>query len=227
MKKPPARSAAIWYLSNFLAGFVALGPSRKVVVGGNAAATTANIIAHPGLYWTGFSGYILMAVTYVGVTAMFYQLFKPVNKSIAVMAAFFSLMGCAVCAMSAAVYIAPYVMLTGQFATAFTAAQVNAQIYMYFKWFNEWFSLSLVFFGFYLLLTGWLVYKSTFVPPILGVLLMIAGFAGMTFISPPIVALLKPWILAGGVAELLLTFWLLARGVNTERWMEMAAQNGG
>jgi hypothetical protein len=49
----------------------------------------------------------------------------------------------------------------------------------------------------------------------------------MTFISPPIVALLKPWILAGGVAELLLTFWLLARGVNTERWMEMAAQNGG
>jgi len=220
--RPPARIAGLFYLSNFLAGGIAVGPSTRLFVAGNAAATAANIIAHPSLYWTGFAGFILMAATYIAVTALFYQLFRPVNKDLSVMAAFFSIIGCAIVAISAAFYAAPSLMLTGQFANAFSTVQVQAQSYMFLRLFTECFNMSFVFFGFYMSIVGWLAYKSTFLPPILGILVMIAGIEGLTFLSPPFVAMLKPWILAGSIGEVTLTLWLIFRGVNTDRWIEMA-----
>lgn len=222
MKPPAARIAGLCYLSNFLAGVVAVGPTTKLFVARNAGATAANIIAHPGLYWTGFAGFILMAATYVAVTALFYQLFRPVDKNLSVMAAFFSIIGCAIVAISAAFYAGPSLMLTGQFANAFSATQAQAQSYMFLRLFTECFNISFVFFGFYMLIIGWLAYKSTFVPAILGILMMIAGLEGLTFLSPPFVAMLKPWILAGSIGEVTMTLWLIFRGVKTERWMQMA-----
>lgn len=212
-------------MSNFVAGIIAVAPGRKLFVPGNAAATAANVIAHPALYWIAFSGYILMAVTYIGVTALFYQLFRPVNKSVSLMAAFFSIVGCAIVALSAAFFVAPSLLLTGQFASVFSAAQIQAQSYMFLRLFTECFNISFVFFGFYCLLIGWLVYKSTFIPAIFGVLMMITGCGWLTFLSPPFVAMLQPWIVAGGLGELALTLWLLVRGVNTERWMQMAVRS--
>jgi hypothetical protein len=77
---------------------------------------------------------------------------------------------------------------------------------------------SLVFFGFYCLLIGYLIFRSTFLPRILGVLMAIAGVGWLTFLSPTLANHLSPYIFAPGIiGEGALTLWLLAMGVNAER----------
>jgi hypothetical protein len=80
---------------------------------------------------------------------------------------------------------------------------------------------NLVFFGVYCLLIGYLIFKSTFLPRTLGVLMAFAGLAWLTFLSPPLVKSLSPWIfLPGLLGEGSLTVWLLVMGVNAQRWNE-------
>jgi hypothetical protein len=82
---------------------------------------------------------------------------------------------------------------------------------------------SLVFFGFYCLLIGYLILRSTFLPRILGMLMVIAGVGWLTFLSPTLANHLSPYIFAPGVlGEGALTLWLLAMGVNTARWNEQS-----
>jgi hypothetical protein len=81
----------------------------------------------------------------------------------------------------------------------------------------------LVFFGVYCLLIGWLVFRSTFLPRMLGVLLAFGGLGWLTFLSPTLAGDLSPWNLAPGIiGEGALTLWLLAFGVNVPRWRERA-----
>jgi hypothetical protein len=71
----------------------------------------------------------------------------------------------------------------------------------------------LVFFGFYCLLIGYLIFRSTFLPRILGALMAFAGLGWLTFLSPPLAKYLYPYILApGNIGEGALTLWLLAIG---------------
>jgi hypothetical protein len=85
------------------------------------------------------------------------------------------------------------------------------------------FDTYLVFFGLWCVLTGYLIFRSTFLPRILGVLLAIDGFAWMTLISPPLGHYLFPIIaVASGLAEIPLQLWLLIFGVNNERWKAQA-----
>jgi uncharacterized protein DUF4386 len=88
-------------------------------------------------------------------------------------------------------------------------------------------SLSLVFFGFFCLLIGYLIFKSTFLPRIVGGLMALAGLGWLTFLSPPLGAkYLYPYILVAAIGEGLLTLWLLVMGVNAEAWEEQAAAKG-
>ncbi len=83
----------------------------------------------------------------------------------------------------------------------------------------------LVFFGFYCLLIGFLILRSTFLPWILGVLMGIAGLGWLTFVSSSFAKSLNPYnLIPGIVGEGLLTLWLVACGVNSEHWKEQAAQ---
>jgi hypothetical membrane protein len=78
----------------------------------------------------------------------------------------------------------------------------------------------LVPFGFYCLLIGYLIVRSTFLPRILGVLMACGGLGWLTFISPTLFDL--PVAVQHGAGEAALTVWLLAVGVNAERWKEQA-----
>ncbi|HMG72660.1 MAG TPA: DUF4386 domain-containing protein [Pyrinomonadaceae bacterium] len=82
----------------------------------------------------------------------------------------------------------------------------------------------LVFFGFYCLLIGYLIFRSTFLPRILGVLMVFAGLGWLTFLSPPLADSLSPYIFIPGLlGEGALTLWLLIMGVNVQRWKEQAS----
>ena len=86
---------------------------------------------------------------------------------------------------------------------------------------------SLIFFGFYCLLIGYLIFRSNFLPRILGVLMAIAGVGWLTFLSPTLANHMSPYILGPGIiGEGALTLWLLAMGVKAERWNEQAGVIG-
>lgn len=81
----------------------------------------------------------------------------------------------------------------------------------------------LVLFGFYCLMIGFLILKSTFLPPILGVLMAIAGVSWLTFLSPSLAKSLSPWnFVPALIGEGSLTLWLLVKGVDVTRWKEQA-----
>ena len=80
---------------------------------------------------------------------------------------------------------------------------------------------SLVFFGFYCLLIGYLIVRSTFMPRVIGGLMALAGLGWLTFASPSLAHDLPPFnVIPGLVGEGSLTIWLLARGLNVARWHE-------
>jgi hypothetical protein len=81
---------------------------------------------------------------------------------------------------------------------------------------------SLVFFGPYCLLIGYLIFRSTFLPRILGVLMALAGVGWLLFMTPLAQPLSKYLMVLGFVAEAALMLWLIVAGVNVGRWKEQA-----
>jgi hypothetical protein len=128
---------------------------------------------------------------YIAVTLLFYYLFRPVNRGLSLLAAVFSLMGCANDLLTL-LNLTPY--------------RIS----------------SLVFFGPYCLLLGYLIFRSTFLPRILGVLMAVAGLGWLIFLSPLAIHLSTFLKVVGFLAEMSLMLWLLMMGVNVQRWKEQA-----
>jgi hypothetical protein len=149
------------------------------------------------------------------------------------LAAFFSLVGCVIGAIIGVFQLAPVVVLSGQqYLSVFKMEQLQALALMFLKLRAQGFNICLVFFGFYCLLIGYLIFRSTFLPRIVGVLMAIAGLcyaanSFATFLAPAFAARLVPYILAPGLlGEGSLTLWLLVKGVNIQRWKEQASAVG-
>jgi hypothetical protein len=210
------------YLLNFAfgPGMIALG---KIYVAGDAAKTAANLVTHETLFGVGFAGNLIATASYIVVTALFYQLFKPVNKTISLMAAFFSLVGCAVLAVSCAFYLAPLAILGGAHASIPPTSDAQLLAHTMLKLYGQCFNVSLIFFGFYCISIGYLIVKSTFLPRLLGVAVMVGGIAWMTFLVPAFARSIFPLLLVLDAGEGALVIWLLLFGVNAERWNEKAA----
>jgi len=124
--------------------------------------------------------------------------------------------------------MAPLVILGGsQSLSAFSVEQLQALALLFLQLHAQGYTISMVFFGSYNLLIGCLIFRSTFLPRILGVLLAFSGLCYLVncfvnFLSPALTARLVPYILIPGVAELLLALWLVMVGVNVQRWNEQA-----
>jgi hypothetical protein len=168
---------------------------------------------------------LIATACYVTVTALFYGLFKPVNRTLSLLAAFFSLVGCAILAFASLFRIAPLVVLgSSQYLSVFNVEQLRALASLFLELYGQVVNICFVFFGVYCLLIGHLIFRSVFLPRILGVLMTFAGLGWLTFLAPPLANYLRPYILVLGVlAELALMLWLLVMGVNVQRWKEQAS----
>jgi hypothetical protein len=171
---PNARITGVVYLLYFLTAISAeafIGRGRPV------AYNTVNIISH---------------AFYIAVTLLFYYMFKPVNSILSLLAAFFSLAGCA-----------------NDILGLFNRAPYKVS--------------SLVFFAPYCLLIGYLILRSTFLPRILGLLMVLAGVGWLIFMSPLANRLSTYLMILGIIAEGSLMLWLLIKGVNVQRWKEQTS----
>jgi hypothetical protein len=223
--RPRARITGVVYLFYFLTAVIGGFFLKGLVVDGDAAATANNLLAHQPLFRLGLATGLIATVCYVAVTALFYDLFKPVNRGLSLLAAFFSLVGCAILAFASVFQLAPLVILGGgQYLSVFKVEELRSLAFLSLKLYGQAVNICFVFFGGYCLLIGYLIFRSAFLPRILGVLMAFAGLGWLTFLAPPLANYLSPYILVlGFLAELALMLWLLVMGVNVQRWKEQAS----
>ncbi|MGB8524496.1 MAG: DUF4386 domain-containing protein [Candidatus Acidiferrales bacterium] len=220
-----ARMAGVCQLMEALtAAFGEVIIPGKLVVAGNAAATAANILGHQRLFWLGFVLSLIGVAFHIAWALLMFELLNPVNRSLSRLAAFVILVGCAIQALTSLLYLAPLIILQGGSSlSAFTPEQLQALALVFLRLNDYAFQIYLVFFGAWCLLIGYLIFRSTFLPRILGVLLAISGLGWVTYLYPPLAHRL--WHLidaASALGEIPLELWLIVMGVNAQRWTEQA-----
>jgi Domain of unknown function (DUF4386) len=143
-----------------------------------------------------------------GVALIFYFLFRPVSRRHSFVASFSRLI---------------FVVVMGVNTLNYFGATELFQVSHSSAAFNRGYGIALIPFGLHCVLTGYLIVRSTFLPRILGMLMVLAGLGYLIFLWPPLGdRLFFPYILIPGVlGEGSLTLWLLVMGVNNIRWTEL------
>lgn len=228
-----ARMAGFFWLMTALTGIFAMTGDR-LILWRDAAATAANIVAHESQFRLSVASNIVAAACYVVATVLVYDLLKPVSRNVSLLAAFFSLVGSGIAGVSFVFRLGPLSILTGAASlSGFTPEQVQALALTLLRVGVQGFYLSHVFYGLHCLLVGWLILRSTFLPRVVGALMVFAGLGWLTMsfaslLAPPFARTLTPWIMMPGmIGEISLLLWLLVMGVNVDRWREQAGARMG
>lgn len=226
-----ARLAGVLYALEGAASVVGGAYFRgKFIVPGDAAATATTILANEPLFQLCFAAALLAVAFHLAYMVLFYVLFRPVHRGVALLAAFVSLVACALQAFAALFQLAALLVAGGGAlgaVGAFTEAQVQALALLLLNMNAQAFDIYLIFFGFWLIPTGYLIIRSTFFPRVIGVLLVLDGVGWATYLWPPLASALYPLIaVVAALGELPLLLWLLAVGVHAQRWEEQARATG-
>jgi len=217
---PPSPRTIGWvWILYFLTGILGTLLTRGIIISTDAASTANNILAHASLYRAGFAVDLVANLIYVALTALLFGLFRPVNPTLALLAAFFSLVGCTVQIVGELLRLAPTVVLGNpQLANAFGAQQVQAVALLSVTLYRNVFYIAFVLFACFELVTGFLILKSTFLPRWLGWWWIAGGIGGLTFLWSPLATSIWPLLVAAGAGEFVLPVWLLAKGVDGSKW---------
>ena len=225
-----ARSAGVLYLINIVGGAYAISIVPALLFGSGPAAMAHNIQTHELLYRSGLAAHVVVTVTNIFLAVIFYEIFKVVNRRLALLDVFFILVATAIEAAGLVNQFAPLALLgSGPYATALPAGQLQALAYLPSALASVDYNIHTVFFGFDILLMAYLVHKSQFIPRAIGVLLAIDGLAYLVYsfaamLAPGFASQLVPWIqLPALFGEGSLCLWLLVKGVNVERWKTWAS----
>jgi len=194
-----------------------------VVASGDAAATANSILANEPIFRLAIAASLLAVVFHLFVAVLFYDLFKPAGRRPALLGMLFLVVACGIQAFAALLPIGALIVLGGTRAfSAFTVEQLQALALMLLNWNLQAYNTYLVFFGCWCIVIGYLVFRSTFLPRILGVGMALAGIGYTVYLYRPLAQAVSPYNLALGVGELALLLWLAFRGVNAARWTELS-----
>ena len=224
--KAKARLSGALFLVTIVGGIIAQAfIGDRLVVTGDAAATAHNILANPTLIRVAYAIFMVEMACQTATTAVTYDLLMPVDRSLARTAAVFGYVGSGIKAMARLFFYAPLFVLGGaSYLSAFDAKQLEAFAYLLIRINAQGTQVALVFFGVSTLLTGYLMYRSTFLPRVLGAVSLIGGAAWLAFVYPPLGnALFLPIVLVALLACAMTIGWLLFRGVDAKKWHAMAA----
>lgn len=221
-----ARLAGLFLLITTTLGILADGLiGRRLIVWNDPATTAANILSHAPLYQLAFALYLVEMSCQITMTALFYDLLKPVSKSLSFLALLLGFAGCIVKLMSRLFFYAPLLILDSSgYLGVFDPKQQQALAHLLLEVNDHGAAMAMVFFGIYAIFKGFLVYRSTFLPRALGVLSVLGGIGWLAFLVQPLGYRLFPFIaMVSLLAVIANIVWLLVFGVNEERWREQAA----
>jgi hypothetical protein len=229
-----ARLAGLFFLLTILGGIVAQAfISQRLINFTDAAATANNILSNKSLFTLGFTIYLIEMACQVSTATLLYQLLKPVNRTVALLAMLLELTGIGIKTVARVFYIAPLFILgaspsggsaaVSSVLSGFTTEQLQSIALILLKVNDSGAAVALAFFGFSTPLFGYLIFRSKFLPRWLGALVMVAGLGWLTFLYPPlgyrVFMIIAPIGLLSAMIKIL---WLLIRGVDEDKWREQA-----
>jgi len=190
-------------------------------------ATAQNILAHEQMFRWGFAADVIALLCVAPLILLLYEIFKIIDRRIALLALFFSLIGAAVQATALLGHFAPLVLLKRGQTLGVSLDLLQAQTYMALQLQGIGYAVALAFFGGTMLSRGYLILYARFVPRFIGALLMIEGVCYLAnslanFVAPEFAPAVLAVLMASGLAEVVLCLWLLVFGLNEQRWKEQA-----
>jgi hypothetical protein len=218
-----ARIAGVLFLLSIVAGgFGEVYVPSKIIVSADATATAKNINAFDWLFRLGFAVYLVEAVCDIALTLILYVLLRPVRKDLALLAAFFGLVSTALFGVAELFYFAASLILGGAgYLKTFSPDQLNTLALLSLKLYAYGGGIFMVFYGVAAVLRGYLIYRSGYLPKVLGMLLVLAGLG---FVARNFALVLAPAYASDGfllpmfLAAVSLTAWLLMKGVDVTKW---------
>jgi len=221
--KKAARFAGLLYLlMSIPAPLTLIYIPSTLIVSGDAAATAGNIRASESLFRLGIAGNLLGQTIFIFVGLALYELFKGVNRRLALVMLILVLVSVPIGFVNELNQIAALILLSGaNFLSAFDPGQLNALLMLFLKLHGNGFLVVEVFWGLWLFPFGVLVYRSGFLPRILGVLLIPAGFAYLAvttshLLFPHYGDLVSRVATVLQMGELPIIFWLLIMGAKDQ-----------
>lgn len=202
----------------------------KLVVAGNAAETCKNISAHETLFNAGILSYLLNFIADIVVAWALYGLLRPVNAALSLLTAWFRVVY-SVIGLVALVNLVTVLRLlnNADYIKVFGPNQLHTQVWLTLYAFRDGWSLGFFFFAIHLVLLGYLVFQTGYIPRIMGAFLIIAGLG--YFINT-----LQPFLFPGinidyititFFGEVIFTFWLLIKGWRIKgSTLEIIVNNG-
>jgi len=187
----------------------------KLVIPGKIEETAQNILANQGFFLAGMFAYLITFVCDVLVAWALYVLLIPVNRSLSLLTAWFRLVYAVIALFGLSKLVTVFrILSTPDYLTAFGSDQLHAQVRLLLNSFQYEWGMGLVLFGIHLGLLGYLVYRSDYIPRILGILLAIAGLGWVIDSLRPY---LYPNVDLGFImitffGEVLFMLWLVIRG---------------
>lgn len=218
-----ARLAGVLGLLSFLGGGFGEAYAPSVLIeGADAAATARNIRASELLFRLGFAGYLVEALCDVALTWAFYVLLRPVHRNLALLTVFFRLVGTAGFAMGQVLYFSALPIVTGaDDLNTFSAGQRESLALLAINAGGIGLVVFSMFYGAGTAVLGYLMFRSEYLPRVLGFLLAVAGLA---FVIKAFASVLAPayasplLLLPVPFAWVPLTLWLLLKGVDVPKW---------
>ena len=223
-----ARIAGVLYLINIACGiFGELFVRGKLIVPGDAAATAHAIVASEFLFRCGVAGDLIMHITDVPLAVLFYVLLKPVSRDLSALSALFGMLQTAILCANKLNLVTVLLLLGGTNSLkAFDPNQLQALASLSLTLHESGFGVGLIFFGVSCLVTGYLIFRSGYLPRSLGALQAVAGVCYLVnsfalILLPSFAEKLFPGILLPAfVGELSTCAWLIVKGINVSKWDE-------
>ncbi|MFQ5752385.1 MAG: DUF4386 domain-containing protein [bacterium] len=224
--KKTARLAGFLYLMVVPLGIFGLlyVPSR-LIVSGDPATIAKNITASESLFRLGIVSNLLASIVMILVVLFLYRLLKPVNKNAALLMVILVLAAVPIAMLNELTQFASLQLLSGaDYLMLFTTEQLQALAFLFLRLYIQGSSIAFIFWGLWLLPLGYLVFKSGFLPRILGILLMIACFGYLIDSFAIFLGYHTNIGLFTGWSEVIFLLWLLIKGVNVEQWEKRALE---
>jgi hypothetical protein len=189
----------------------------------DAPVTINNIMAHESLFRIGFVISLFSVVFFLLAAWALYVLLKPVNKNIALLFLLLNLGGFAIWCFSMLNLFAGLLLLSGaDYLKVFQPDQLQAQAILFINLYKNGYIIAQIPYGIWLFPLGYLVFKSDFLPRILGILLIVDCFGLVIyvfqrFLLPGYEVISYPCMVVSFIAELSLTLWLLIMGAKDQK----------
>jgi len=221
-RKKTARLAGFTYLIVILTGILYLQyiPSQ-LKIRGNIPKLMQDIPAFERIFKLGILAEITCWVFFLILPIILYRLFKPVNELWAKMMVVFAIVQVPISFMNILNKLAILSLMSDtQYLKIYSMDQLHSQVLFYLNLYHQGNLINHVFWGLWLLPFGYLVYRSQFLPKILGILL-IAGCFGYvidflgTFLFPGYddTAIPNYIILPASIGEIGICLWMMIVGV--------------